>query len=794
LIRPLPAVILAATAVLVCVPRPACGDRDARAAALDPAGAARLATARLVEGEQAPPVVTSDPASGAIVAMRGATVPLARGREEPAAAACAWVAAHAAAFGLAAGADEVRVERLEALAGAGHRILLQQYWNDIPVESADARCIVDATGALRYVASGFLVGLDAPRRPRVSRAAAIAAAANASGASLLRATASARLWVRRRADGDRLAWGVRLALANESVPTIWVDAVGGDLLAIDSGCANAVGLAYPTDPRGPLVEVPLERLLPGSGLVSHEAGIADVLEPPVTPRGPDGDYRYPPSDPLFDQVNVYWHTDHYLHDFLGGLGYAGPPESLVVRVNVSLEPFVAQTTQQFVHLGRPIAGFVQDVARADDIIYHELTHAVIYGFGIQPTGARGEAGAFHEGLADYFAAALTGDPAIGEWLYLTYPTGVTRVDQPVDPWNYAHYGRVAYGGGDAGTVYGNGMILSSTLWDLRGAIGSAADSLVLESLTYLPSAPIWSQFANALLQADQDHHAGRFAGAIAGALLRRGIRGIATADFRGPRTLAPGVEGEFDAEPCCGGTFGADRWRVRSMCRGIPCSEWRDVGEGPTLRLAFKDDSELELTVHTPWNDTLTAAHFVDVHPPELIVEGPERVAQRSRATWIAHITATGPASVTWERTWHRFGEHAQTVGEGLTCSLFADTAMDLDVTLVDGLGRTAARHLVVATFVDHPPPLGPTAFRMSQQLDARARRAETTIELPHATPLELTVYDVRGRLRATLWGGPAERGTHVVRWDASGLEPGVYFLRLVARPTGILERFVVVR
>jgi len=169
-------------------------------------------------------------------------------------------------------------------------------------------------------------------------------------------------------------------------------------------------------------------------------------------------------------------------------------------------------------------------------------------------------------------------------------------------------------------------------------------------------------------------------------------------------------------------------------------------------------------------------------------------MAQHTRATWSAHITATGPASVTWERTWRRFGERAQTVAEGLTCSLFADTAMDLDVTLVDGLGRTAARHLAVTTFVDHPPPLGPSVFRMSQQLDARARHAETTIELPQATPLDLSVYDVRGRLRARLWEGPAPRGTHVVRWDASGLEPGVYFLRLIARPTGILERFVVIR
>jgi hypothetical protein len=82
----------------------------------------------------------------------------------------------------------------------------------------------------------------------------------------------------------------------------------------------------------------------------------------------------------------------------------------------------------------------------------------------------------------------------------------------------------------------------------------------------------------------------------------------------------------------------------------------------------------------------------------------------------------------------------------------------------------------------------------MSQTLDARAHHAGTLFELTRATRLQLSVYDVRGRVRATLWDGPASRGTHVVRWDASGLEPGAYILRLLAEPGGLLERFVVLR
>ena len=688
-----------------------------------------------------------------------------------------------------------RVAR-EPLPGGAHRVLLRQYWNGYPVESGDARCIVERSGQLSFVASGFLSDLAAPVQSRVTRAAAIAAAASVLGVSLAKAPAAAGLWVRRRGTLDRLAWAVRVSLANGLEPRVWIDAVSGGVLETEQGCANAVGFVHPSDPRGLLSELPLLRLEPGVGLVSHLVGVADLLNPPVTPLGPGGDYRYPPDQPSFDQVNVYWHADRYLHDFMGGLGYAGPPDSVIVRVNVALEPFVALTNGRFVYLGRPIAGFVQDVARCQDIIYHELTHAVIYGYGIVPTGPNREAAAFHEGLADYFAAALTEDPVIGEWLYLTFPNGATRLDQPAVPWNYHNYDKVGFAGGDAGSSWGNGMILSSGLWDLRHEIGNSADSLILEALTYLPSAPIWAQFANAMLQADQDHHAGRWVSAIVATFLRRKISGAAAMaiEITGPSTLAPGVEGEFAAEVCCNGLLGSHRWRVRSWCRGGPCGDWREAGDGPQLRIALDDDSEIELSMPQPWGDTLTVSHFVGVRPPELIVEGPQRVLQHARATWQARFTAMGPVHVAWARRLRRTGALLEQLGADIEQSFAADTSLDLTVTLQDGLGRIVTQHRVVETFVDHPPPFSTGALRMTQRLDAGARHAETTIELTRASPLKLTVYDVRGRVRATLWDGPAGRRTHVVRGDAGALEPGVYFLRLVAEPTGIQERFVLVR
>jgi hypothetical protein len=755
--------------------------------------AERLAVQRLVDAQVAAPVVTTAPATGAIVALRAAGVALADGRARPAAAACEWLQANAEAFGLRPGVDELRLERDEPLSDGGHRVLVRQYWNGVPVESGDARCIVSAGGELRFVAAGFLAALAAPALPRVARAAAVAVAAGTVRVTSLPAPVEAELWVRRRDGHDDLAWAVRFPLANGFTPRVWVDAVSGEVLDTERGSVNAVGLVYPDDPRGPLAERPLTHLETDQALVSSQIAIQDQQYAQAVPLGPGGDFRYPPSQAAFDQVNVYWHVQHFL-DFMSGLGYAGPPESLVVRVNMPLEPAVALTDGRYVSLGRPIPGFVQDVARCQDIIYHEVTHAVIYGFGVLPTGPQRESAALHEGLADYFSCALTGDPVVGEWLYLTFPEGCTRLDRPADPWNYDHYDQVGFGGGPPSSAWGNGMILSSGLWDLRLDIGTSADSLVLESLAYLPTSPIWSQFANAVLQADQDHHGSRFASAIVAALGRRHIRGAATAAITGPSSLAPGAEAEFAAAPCCGGLFASNHWRAREWCRGAPCEDWRDAGNGPTLRIAFDLDAELELTVRTPWGDTLTTSRFIGVRPPELFVDGPRRVPQRAPATWRARLVAMGPASLHWTRQSRRRGSLPLQLGTDTEQSFAPDTSLDLIATLVDGLGRIAVEHVAVETYVDHPPPLATGVMRMSQSLDAGAHQAETRFELTRATPLKLSVYDVRGSTRATLWDGPATRGTHAVRWDASGLEPGVYFLRLLAEPSGLLLRFVVLR
>ncbi len=754
----------------------------------------RLAVQRLGSTLPRSASLVVHPGTGAIEAIRGFDLLLSGAASERGASVRAWILEHAVAFGLDPGADDIVVERDEALPGGGRRILLRQIWHGYPVEAGDARCVISASGWLKSVAAGFRSAISAPTLAAVGREDVVARAASGGRARLEREAPDAALWVRRHDGVDRLAWRVGVPLADGRRAIDWIDAASGQVLARDDGCARAVGRVFPTDPRQPTAEVPLDRLLPGVGLVSRWFGVEDQLYPPVTPIGPGDDYRFDPSQPGFDQVNAYWHCDRFLHEFVGALGYAGPPESLIVRVNAPLDPGVALTSGRYVYFGRPVAGFSLEAARCHDIIYHELTHAVLYGAGVLPGGDRREAGALHEALADYYAAALTGDAGIGEWLYLPFPLGATRVDQPMDPWHARNYDRLSFGGAPPTSVWANGMILSAALWDLRLDLGSTCDSLVLESLTYLPSVPTWAQFANALLQADQDHHGGRRRDAIVQVLSARGIRGAAVAGIAGPTTLAPGETGDFLAVPCCGGALATYHWRTRAWCRGVPCGEWQDRGAGPELRLAFEEDSELVLEVTSPWGERVTATRLVGVRPPELLVDGPRRIVQHGPGTWTARAVGMGPLRVIWQRQWRRVGAPLLYLGEGLAQSFAADTSCDLTVSLFDGLNRLTRQNIAVVTFADRPPGIAPSGFRVSQRTDARARGVETTVELTRATRLSMVVYDIRGRVRARLWEGPATTGAHVVRWNAASLEPGVYLLRVLAEPHGSVLRFSVVR
>ena len=71
-----------------------------------------------------------------------------------------------------------------------------------------------------------------------------------------------------------------------------------------------------------------------------------------------------------------------------------------------------------------------------------------------------------------------------------------------------------------------------------------------------------------------------------------------------------------------------------------------------------------------------------------------------------------------------------------------------------------------------------------------------TTIRytLPDQLPVTLRVYDALGRLVSTLVEGEQAPGEHEVGIDATSLQSGVYYYRLVAGPYSESRKFTVVK
>ena len=83
------------------------------------------------------------------------------------------------------------------------------------------------------------------------------------------------------------------------------------------------------------------------------------------------------------------------------------------------------------------------------------------------------------------------------------------------------------------------------------------------------------------------------------------------------------------------------------------------------------------------------------------------------------------------------------------------------------------------------PPAAPPTALRLSAPWPNPSPGATwIAFELPRATRGELAVYDLAGRVTATLASGDLAAGAHSVRWSGEGTDgrpaaPGLYFVRL---------------
>jgi MYXO-CTERM domain-containing protein len=149
-------------------------------------------------------------------------------------------------------------------------------------------------------------------------------------------------------------------------------------------------------------------------------------------------------------------------------------------------------------------GPIKDYAYDADVIYHEFTHAAVdatvafvgtahhdnYGISMSPGG-------MNEGTADYFAAALTGDPNIGEYAVLDADPTAKSIRSLANP--------DACPSAIGGEVHQDATLYSGSLWDVRSKLSADIqrdfDLAVFAAMKAAPTGDLgYEDFANIIIE------------------------------------------------------------------------------------------------------------------------------------------------------------------------------------------------------------------------------------------------------------------------------------------------------
>ncbi len=235
--------------------------------------------------------------------------------------------------------------------------------------------------------------------------------------------------------------------------------------------------------------------------------------------------------------------------------FATPPDGQSPRMQMYL----------FMHDGRLTASGAQrspfrDVNGGDDasVVYHEYTHGLSSRLITDADGAAAlnspQASAMGEGWSDWYAKDLVvaeglqadteapGEIDMGGYVdAVPHQIRTEGMDCPVGSAAPACPGAVAPRGGSAGAggytfgdfakiraigaeEHADGEIWGQTLWDLRGALGSAAaQAVVTEGMRLSPPEPSFLDARNAILQADQALFGGLHTASIWSVFAKRGM-------------------------------------------------------------------------------------------------------------------------------------------------------------------------------------------------------------------------------------------------------------------------------
>jgi hypothetical protein len=341
-----------------------------------------------------------------------------------------------------------------------------------------------------------------------------------------------RMWFPRRHE-LRLAYRVRLHRREPREEwLVHIDALTGHLLSSreNLGRVNGSGRVFDPNPVAALGDHRLllrgnrpRRPVPSEAyktvVLRDLAGNGRLEGPRVTTRPTRGRvtrknhrFHFEAHEKGFEEVMVYYHIDRAAR-YLESLGFRGAKAILTepIAVNVNGTPKDASWYSPGLKLITFGTGGVDDAEDAETILHemgHAIQDAICPGFG-----QSAQAAAMGEGFGDYFAASFFADKkppqyrtSIMTWDGITWneiydPPCVRRIDEAYTFESFDH--------GKWGEEHENGLIWSSTLWDIRVALGRRiADRIIMESHFQLDGFTTFSKGARAILDADSNLYRG----------------------------------------------------------------------------------------------------------------------------------------------------------------------------------------------------------------------------------------------------------------------------------------------
>ena len=475
----------------------------------------------------------------------------------PAQAAKAFLRANKGMFGIKDADRNLRLDRNTSDFGAS-QVLYQQVYEGVPVLHSGYLVVFDPSGAITYVDGSYYPDLSVDTKPALSAAAAsVAARAGLQGRSEVSSGPDLVVYVDGapgtvsdgRPQSYHLAYRLKVEVG-KPVDEAWeyvVDAHTGTILrkvsllehvghAEPAGRIDGSGQVYVVHPNyAGLVTVPLHRLLnisprklDGDNVLVDNYSYADATSS-------TGSFIYDPSNPNFDDVMAYYHSDEFEAWLVG----KGLPQTKVAKVTIRTRyPGVYASTYSSTREIRygSASGELRNPTLEAAVVTHEYMHVVSETYNTLTQNDYADA--MDESYSDYFAVAqknaVTSSSVIGEYIDSNGTVGCNYARNLINNYNYKDFATInvdqCFGTGE----HDRSNIFSGALWDFRrdpDVNASLADQIVLSSLGFLGSSPTFFSGLGALKVAASNAGRSDYIDDIEEAFAKHGIW---TASISGP--------------------------------------------------------------------------------------------------------------------------------------------------------------------------------------------------------------------------------------------------------------------